>query len=174
MELRGRRVVLRPTTDADAPGLAAILATPEVARWWPAFDEGRVEEELTGRDEDVEVYAIVVDGRLVGAIQSHEESDPEFRHAGIDLFLDPGHQGEGLGPDAIRTLARYLIEERGHHRLTIDPAAANERAIKAYEKVGFRKVGLLRRYQYYPDGTWQDGLLMELLAEELLAEDRRD
>jgi aminoglycoside 6'-N-acetyltransferase len=174
MELRGRRVVLRPTIDADAPALAAILATPEVARWWPAFDLGRVEQELTGRDEDVDVYAIVVDGKLVGAIQSHEEIDPEFRHAGIDLFLDPGHQGEGLGPDAIRTLARFLIEKSDHHRLTIDPAAANMRAIKAYEKVGFRKVGLLRRYQYYPDGTWQDGLLMELLAEELLAEDRGD
>jgi aminoglycoside 6'-N-acetyltransferase len=71
-------------------------------------------------------------------------------------------------------LARFLIEDRGHHRLTIDPAAANERAIRAYEKVGFRKVGLLRRYQYYPDGTWQDGLLMELLAEEFLADDRGD
>jgi aminoglycoside 6'-N-acetyltransferase len=167
VELRGRRVVLRSAIDADAPALAEILATPEVARWWPAFDLARVEAELTGRDEDVEVYAILVDGRIIGAIQSHEERDPEFRHAGIDLFLDPAHHGEGLGPDAIRTLARFLISERGHHRLTIDPAAANEQAIRAYEKVGFRKVGVLRRYQHYPDGTWQDGLLMELLAEEL-------
>jgi aminoglycoside 6'-N-acetyltransferase len=167
MELRGQRVVLRPTTDADAPALAAILVTPEVARWWPGFDRARVDAELTGGDADVEVYAILVEGRIVGAIQSHEESDPEFRHAGIDLFLDPAHHGEGLGPDAIRTLARLLIEERGHHRLTIDPAAANERAIRAYAKVGFRSVGRLRRYQHYPDGTWQDGLLMELLAEEL-------
>jgi aminoglycoside 6'-N-acetyltransferase len=167
MELRGQRVVLRPTQPADAPSLAAILATPEVARWWPAFDLARVELELTRGDKDVDVYAILLDGRIVGAIQTHEESDPEFRHAGIDLFLGPEHQGVGLGPDAIRTLARYLIEERGHHRLTIDPAAANERAIRAYEKVGFRKVGVLRRYQAFPDGTWQDGLLMELLAEEL-------
>jgi aminoglycoside 6'-N-acetyltransferase len=167
VELRGSRVVLRSAIDADAPALADILAKPEVARWWPAFDLARVEAELTGRDENVEVYAILVDGRIIGAIQSHEEIDPEFRHAGIDLFLDPAHHGEGLGPDAIRTLARFLISERGHHRLTIDPAAANERAIRAYEKVGFRKVGVLRRYQHYPDGTWQDGLLMELLAEEL-------
>jgi aminoglycoside 6'-N-acetyltransferase len=167
MELRGQRVVLRPTTDADAPALAAILATPEVARWWPAFNRARVDAELTGGDDDVEVYAILVEGRIVGAIQAHEESNPEFRHAGIDVFLDPSNHGEGLGPDAIRTLARFLIEERGHHRLTIDPAAANERAIRAYAKVGFRSVGRLRRYQHYPDGTWQDGLLMELLAEEL-------
>jgi aminoglycoside 6'-N-acetyltransferase len=167
MQLHGSRVVLRPTEPADATELSAILATPEVARWWPSFDLERVEKELTGLDEDVEVYAILLDGRIVGAIQSHEESDPEFRHAGIDLFIAPDHQGAGLGPDAIGTLARYLIEQRGHHRLTIDPAAANERAIRAYEKVGFRTVGLLRRYQAFPDGTWQDGRLMELLAEEL-------
>jgi aminoglycoside 6'-N-acetyltransferase len=168
MELRGKRIVLRPTEHADAAELAAILATPEVARWWPAFDLARVEREMAGLDEDVDVYAILLDGRIVGAIQSQEENDPEFRHAGIDVFLDPAHHGEGLGPDAIRTLARYLVKERGHHRLTIDPAATNERAIRAYEKLGFRKVGILRRYQLFPDGTWQDGLLMEVLAEELL------
>jgi aminoglycoside 6'-N-acetyltransferase len=167
MELHGRRIVLRPTEPADAADLAAILATPEVARWWPSYDRVRVEEELTGRDEEVEVYAILVEGRVIGAIQSTEESEPEFRHAGIDLFIGPDDQGQGFGPDAITTLARYLIDERGHHRITIDPAAANERAIRAYEKVGFRKVGVLRRYQHYPDGTWQDGLLMELLADDL-------
>jgi aminoglycoside 6'-N-acetyltransferase len=167
MELRGKRIVLRPTTPADAAELAAILATPEVARWWPAFDLDRVEREMTGLDEEIDVYAIVLEGRIVGSIQSHEENEPEFRHAGIDLFLDPAYHGHGLGPEAIRTLARYLVDERGHHRLTIDPAAANERAIRAYEKVGFRKVGILRRYQLFPDGTWQDGLMMEVLAEEL-------
>ena len=74
----------------------------------------------------------------------------------------------GIGPDASRTLAAHLIDERGHHRLTTDPAADNSRAIAAYEKVGFRPVGRLRRYQRMPDGRWIDGLLMELLAEELV------
>jgi aminoglycoside 6'-N-acetyltransferase len=167
MELRGPRVLLRRTQPADAAALSAILATPEVARWWPSFDLLRVEKELTGSDDDVEVYAILVDRQIVGAIQSHEENDPEFRHAGIDLFVAPDRMGAGIGPEAIRTLARFLIHERGHHRITIDPAAANERAIRAYERVGFRRVGLMRAYQRFPDGTWQDGLLMELLADEL-------
>ena len=167
MELHGNRIVLRPSGPADAAAFAAILATPEVARWWPAFDLVRVDGELTGQDEDVDVYAILLDGEIIGAIQAHEENDVEFRSAGMDLFVDPRHHGAGLGPDAIRTLARHLIDERGHHRLTIDPAAANEQAIRAYEKVGFRKVGILRQHQLFPDGTWQDGLLMDLLATEL-------
>jgi aminoglycoside 6'-N-acetyltransferase len=49
----------------------------------------------------------------------------------------------------------------------IDPAASNERAIKAYERVGFKPVGVMRSYERGPDGTFHDGLLMDLLAEEL-------
>jgi aminoglycoside 6'-N-acetyltransferase len=52
--------------------------------------------------------------------------------------------------------------------LTIDPAADNEAAIKAYEKVGFGRVGIMRAYERGPDGTWHDGLLMDMLAEELV------
>ena len=113
-------------------------------------------------------YVIERDGRVVGLIQSYEEEEPEFRHAGIDLFLATDVQGKGLGPDAIAILARYLIDVRGHHRLTIDPAADNQAAIAAYRKVGFRPVGVMRAYQRMADGTWVDALLMEMLADELV------
>jgi aminoglycoside 6'-N-acetyltransferase len=67
----------------------------------------------------------------------------------------------------VRTLARYLIHDRGHHRLTIDPSTDNHAAIRAYEKVGFRPVGVMRQYERSPEGDWRDGLLMDLLADEL-------
>jgi len=168
MDVAAPDITIRPVLPEDAPALTAILAQPGVARWWGDFDEDRVERELIVGEPDLRVYAIEIDGRLVGAIQSHEETDPEFRHAGIDLFLDPSAQGRDVGPAAIRLLARRLIDDDGHHRLTIDPAADNVNAIRAYEKVGFRVVGRLRRYQRMPDGTWIDGLLMELLADELI------
>jgi aminoglycoside 6'-N-acetyltransferase len=82
----------------------------------------------------------------VGLIRYHEENEPDFRHAGIDVFLAERVQGQTLGPDAVRTLARYLIDNREHHRLTIDPATDNAAAIRAYEKVGFRTVGIIREY----------------------------
>jgi aminoglycoside 6'-N-acetyltransferase len=67
-------------------------------------------------------------------------------------------------------LARHLFDH-GHHRIVIDPNAANARAIRAYEKVGFRRVGVMRRYEW--DATqqaWTDGVLMDLLPEELTEE----
>ena len=95
------------------------------------------------------------------------DRQPDFRHAGIDIFLSAGFQGRGLGPDAVRTVARHMIDDRGHHRLTIDPAADNAYAIRCYEKVGFRRVGVMREYWRDPDGVWRDGLLLDLLAKEL-------
>jgi aminoglycoside 6'-N-acetyltransferase len=104
---------------------------------------------------------------VAGSIQATEEPDPDYRHAGIDLFLGPDFQGRGLGTEVIRTVARWLFDERGHHRLTIDPAATNDRAIRAYASVGFKPVGVMRRYERGPDGTFHDGLLMDLLRDEL-------
>jgi aminoglycoside 6'-N-acetyltransferase len=60
-----------------------------------------------------------------------------------------------------------VVRECGNHRFTIDPAAHNIAAIRAYEKVGFRPVGIMRKYERAPDGTWHDGLLIDLLADEL-------
>jgi aminoglycoside 6'-N-acetyltransferase len=97
----------------------------------------------------------------------HRETDPQYRHGGIDIVLVEAAQGRGLGSDAVRTVATWLIRDRGHHRLTIDPAADNARAIAAYARVGFRPVGIMRRYEGNLDGSWHDGLLMDLLAEEL-------
>ena len=165
--LHGERVRLRLLRAEDSDRLEAILREPEVVRWWGGGDgdTARVREELLSESGSI-VYAIEVGGEVVGAIQYHEEDDPDYRHAAIDVFLATSSQGQGLGSEAVLTLARHLVHDRGHHRLTIDPAAHNERAIRAYERVGFRVVGVLRQYERGPNG-WHDGLLMDLLADEL-------
>jgi aminoglycoside 6'-N-acetyltransferase len=104
---------------------------------------------------------------VIGLAQIYEEPGPDNRHAGIDLFLGSPYQGRGLGADTVRTLARHLVRDRGHHRLVIDPAVDNERAVRCYERVGFKAVGVMRRYERGSDGVWHDNLLLDLLAEEL-------
>jgi aminoglycoside 6'-N-acetyltransferase len=167
-ELRGERVLLRPTTDDDVERLAEIIASPEVARWWGSIDVEQVRREMVGRFEDELTYAIVLDGEVVGLIQQWEQLEPQYRHAGIDISVHPAWHGQGIGTDAVRTLARHLFDDLAHHRVTIDPAAHNAAAIACYRKVGFREVGIMRRYERAPDGTWHDGLLMDLLPEDLV------
>jgi aminoglycoside 6'-N-acetyltransferase len=155
----------------DVPRLLEILRQPEVARVWSEPDAAADRSLLLGNDADgaeaITTFAISVDGQLVGWIAGWEKLEPEYRHAGVDLFLDASHHGQGIGPEAIRLVCRWLFEERGHHRITIDPAASNLRAIRSYEKVGFKRVGVLRRYERSHDGTFHDGLLLDLLPEDL-------
>ncbi|HEX2508373.1 MAG TPA: GNAT family protein [Miltoncostaeaceae bacterium] len=66
-----------------------------------------------------------------------------------------------------RRRRRAPLAALGHHRFTIDPAVANERAIRSYAAVGFRPVGVMRAYERGRDGAWHDNLLMDLLAGEL-------
>jgi aminoglycoside 6'-N-acetyltransferase len=164
--LRGPRVVLRPARADDIPALEAIRREPSVERWWGVLRDGELAGDLAD-EEDVEILAIEVDGDVVGAIQWYQEREPAFRHAGMDIFLTTAIQGRGVGTETVRLLARHLVDEHGFHRLVIDPSAANAAAVRAYEKVGFRPVGRLRRSWRGPDGTWEDQLLMDLLADEL-------
>jgi aminoglycoside 6'-N-acetyltransferase len=165
--LTGRTVTLRPGRPGDAERLHAILAEPSVSRWWT--DPGPVEElEASLRSDGPTVLLVVeIGGEVAGGIQYHEEDDPQYRHAGIDIYLGSRFQGRGAGAEAVALLAGFLFQVRGHHRLTIDPAAANDRAIRCYAKVGFRPVGVMRAYERGPDGRFHDGLLMDMLAAEL-------
>lgn len=140
-------------------------------RWWRTAEPvEQIAKELRGGDEaeSATQFVIEVAGDVVGLIQYDEETEPDYRHASIDVFLSASVHGHGLGSEAVSVLAAYLIDERGHHRITIDPAAGNAAAIRAYTKVGFRPVGIMRRYEQDGEGSWRDGLLMDLLAEELV------
>jgi aminoglycoside 6'-N-acetyltransferase len=173
--LVGTRVTLRPGRLDDIGALRAILADASVREWWgepSSADEiaekllGEVPgESLTGGEV---LLVIEVDGTVAGGIEYYEETEPQYRHANIDIYVGAGHQGRGVGTEAVALLARFLFEQRGHHRLTIDPAVTNTRAIRSYEKVGFRRVGVMRQYERGPDGTFHDGLLMDLLRAELI------
>jgi aminoglycoside 6'-N-acetyltransferase len=164
-ELPGEHVMLELVTSAHVPELRRILLTPAVrARWrdeaaspqWPFDDPSSIR------------YAVMIDTVMRGMVQYAEESEPDYRHASIDIFLDPDVHGGGVGRDAVRTLARHLVNDRHHHRLVIDPAVDNEAAIRCYAAVGFQPVGVMRNYERDADGVgWHDGLLMDLLAEEL-------
>jgi aminoglycoside 6'-N-acetyltransferase len=166
--LQGAVIRLRPATRADIGDLVRIRSTAQVFERWRGGEDlvAAIEEDFD--ESDVVAFVIELDGRVVGWIQWSAEEEPDYRHASIDLYVDPAVHNRGIGTDAVRTLARHLITEHGHHRIEIDPAADNAAAIRAYTKVGFRPVGVTRRSERGNDGTWHDGLLMDLLADELI------
>ena len=152
-------VTISPLAAGDAPALREIHLRPEVLAWW-----GQPAEGFPFDEPESTRFAIRADGDVVGMIQFGEESEPEYRHAWIDLFIDPRRHGQGIGADAIGLVLRAL-EDRGHHRVTIDPALDNAASIRCYEKAGFVPVGVTRRSWRDPEGVWRDSLLMERVVD---------
>ena len=118
-------------------------------------------------DADLSRLTIIAGDEIVGMVQFSEEPDPKYRSASLDILVRPSHQRRGLGSEALNALIAYLTQERGHHRLVIDPAADNEAAIACYAKIGFRTVGRMHRSERDSAGDgWHDQVLMELVARD--------
>jgi aminoglycoside 6'-N-acetyltransferase len=163
-ELRGTAVVLRPLRPEDEARLRALREAPVVLEWW-----GSVEPGFPLTDEPTATrFTILFGGEIAGMIQFTEEEERDYRSAEIDIFLGAAYHGQGLGSDAVRVLADHLVAERGHHRIVMVPAAENTAAIRAYEKAGFRPVGVLERSWRDEQGRWRDELYMERVEKRLV------
>jgi aminoglycoside 6'-N-acetyltransferase len=142
-------LTLRPSTEDDLDVLAQWFADPEVFRWWGGHPLSRdeVAAKYTGRRcPRVESFIVDLDGRPIGYVQYHLEGPGE---AGLDMMLVAEARGQGWGPRAARMLIEYLKGQRGWRDITVDPAQDNGRAIRAWEKAGFRMEG---RWDDHPDG----------------------
>ncbi len=169
--LVGQVVTVRPGTLNDVGPLLDVRSQESVTRWWgPPDPPAELIRELIGEDPqegDAVLLVLEVDGEVAGGVQYSEEPDPQYRHAGIDIFVGEKWQRRGVGTEAVWLVARFLFDHRSHHRLTIDPSVQNEPAARTYLAVGFQPVGIMRRYERGPDGSWHDGLLLDLLREDL-------
>jgi aminoglycoside 6'-N-acetyltransferase len=160
--LAAERMTLRPPTADDAGPLHSILGEPEVSRWWVGYTPERIREEIL---ESGHALVMDIDGRCAGAIFLYPNDDPEYLHVVIHLFLGAAWYGHRYGAEALAAVINHLTPQ-GHHRFTLDPNVNNAPAIRSYERLGFQRVGVLRQYQLRPDGSHEDGLLMDLVASD--------
>jgi AacA4 family aminoglycoside N(6')-acetyltransferase len=147
-------ITFRPLALRDLPMLHEWLARPHVAEWWgPPQTLAEIIEEFGGYIADpasVQPHIALLDGAPLGYIQSYvamgsgdgwweDERDPGVR--GIDQFLANAEQlGRGLGTRMVRSFVEGLFEDPAVTRVQTDPSPANARAIRCYEKAGFRRV----------------------------------
>jgi len=151
--MRDGDLELRRFRPDDAEAIDALLAEPDVKRWWADGDYDR--------DNG---WVVEVGGAVAGWIQYDEESDEWYPSVALDIALTTALHGRGYGRRVLRLVIEHFAA-KGHHRFTIDPDVANERAIRSYAAAGFEPVGVLRSYERNPDGGWNDGLLMDLIVE---------
>lgn len=159
MELTEGNLALREFEPSDEGAVLAILGEPEVARWWPVPDF----ERETG-------WMVLVDGEPAGWLEYHEEDYVWYPSVAFDIALTTSVHGRGYGRRALALAIGHFVA-KGHHRFTLDPNVANERAIRCYASLGFERVGVMRAYERNPDGGWNDALLLELIVAEAIERD---
>jgi RimJ/RimL family protein N-acetyltransferase len=174
----GRLVRLRAREPEDEPLLYRWFNDPEVTRHltirYPlshsaerAFIERVSDVGYNNASFGVETLS---DSRLIGGI-GLEHVSPENRSAELGIALgDKTYWNGGYGTDAMRVLCRFGFEQMNLHRIELDVYADNVRAIRVYEKVGFKHEGT-RRQALYKYGAYHDVLLMGLLEGELRWDD---
>ncbi len=145
MALRGERVSLRPLTRADLDEIEAwtpFSEPPDLAlNRLPWHRLGKdLWHELQSIDTQVERYAVLdLQDRVIGVIGlAGVDGD---RSPTLSVFLGADYVGQGLGPDALRTVLDHAFRQQGCRAVRLDVAAWNSRARRAYEKCGFRLAG---------------------------------
>lgn len=175
--IQGNKIRLRALERDDLPHFVRWINDPEVRRfmnmryplsmteeekWW----EGHLE-----RENDF-IFAIEAqDGVYIGNIGLHS-IQRENRKAMLGIIIgDRAYWGQGYGTDAIRALLGWAFDYLNLNRVYLTVYAYNRRAIRCYEKCGFRYEGAMRQARY-SDGQYHDEWMMGILREEFPAEQK--
>jgi diamine N-acetyltransferase len=175
--LLGDRVRLRSIEREDVPTFVRWFNDPEVRQYLAMYapmskaqEERWFETHLEAKDE----FMFAIEARTedtwvhIGNVGLHRIAWKN-RNAVLGIALgEKAYWGQGYGTDAVRTMLRFAFHELNLHRVELDVYDLNPRAIRCYEKAGFRREGT-RRQALFRDGHYYDVHLMAVLQEEFLS-----
>lgn len=173
--LMGEKVVLRGLELYDAKELHKCVNDWEVRRYLGMFypfseieEEEFVKSSWERRKKGTDfIFGICEkeNGQLIGTIGLHKV-DWKNRNAELGIAIwKKEYWGRGYGTDAIKALLKYAFHELNLHRVYLRVYNFNKRAIRCYEKAGFKKEGVMRE-AFWRNGEWHDTILMSILQSE--------
>lgn len=179
---RDDRLAVRALTEGDIPQMARWLSDPEVLRYYEGrdqpYDEGRVRQKFFSEErERIEQLFVLYDGVPLGYAQvypleaderasyGYTAAQPDGAVYGLDLFIgETMYWNRGIGTQLVMALTRYAVEAHDAFIVTLDPRVENARAVRCYEKAGYRIVKRLPSRELH-EGAWHDCWLMEWRAD---------
>lgn len=141
-----------PLKEEHIPLMRRWLKEPHVAEFWQeSEDENEFREKFLHKllQRGVSPFIIEIDGKPIGYIQHYEADkvgggwwpDAKSGTFGIDQFIGESEfVGRGVGTEVIKHFTNQLFKNRSVLEVITDPDPRNARTIRAYEKVGFKKV----------------------------------
>ena len=169
----GGRIYLRLLTRADAVAFVPWVNDPEVTRTLAIglrVMDVRAEEvfiEKTNASAHDVLFGIVAreTGQLIGST-GLDQIDFQNQSASFGIMIgEKSEWGKGYGTEATALVVQYAFGELHLNRVQLHVYEYNLRGIRVYEKVGFRREGVLRQEHVY-DGRFWDTVVMAILREE--------
>ena len=181
MKIKGERITLIPIRPEEKDEFYELATKSYGSKFW--YDKEQKAKRTKERflqdwhegyfdlnsPKKGQCFWIVVNGERIGQI-NHNKIDLENKKTDLDIIIgDEDKMGKGYGSDALRTLIKYLFDNFDINKIKIARGVrvSNPRAIKAYEKVGFRREGLLREEDYF-EGQFVDCIIFGILRKEFL------
>ncbi|MGL4812198.1 MAG: GNAT family N-acetyltransferase [Beijerinckiaceae bacterium] len=170
--LRTPRLSLRAPQPADVEARLEMGRDPEIYRLLGAdisrlapFGRDAAESWVARIAAHPAAWVIARDDRAIGEVALDNAVDSDMRASIAVAILDKTALGHGYGTEAVRAVCGFAFERLNLHRISVRVLAFNTRAIRAYEKVGFKQEGRERESAHVGD-AWHDDVLMGLLARE--------
>ncbi len=173
--LTGERIYLRPFEASDIPLVRRWANDPETraqtSEVFPSSLKSTEEYFERLRTDPYRVWftvALKESGRPIGQVGILRIYHP-WRTADLTMIIGETElQGKGYGREAMELALDYAFGALGLHRIAIAVVGFNERAIRFYEKLGFRREGV-QRDGYFHGHRWHDFVMMSLLEHEFRA-----
>ena len=175
MSIAGKKIRLRPIERSDIPTFVRWFNDPEVTQYLKMYLPMSLAQEERWFEAQLDQHDLVImgietpDGKLIGNI-ALAHIDWKNRRSGLGVTLgEKEYWGQGYGTDAITTMLGFAFKQMNLHTVHLTVYEYNKRAIRCYEKCGFKLEGRMRQAHYY-DGRYHDELMMGILREEFLQE----
>lgn len=170
----GHNIRLRAVEREDLPDFVRWLNDPDVKQYLLLYTPLSIAQEerwFEGLAERTNDYVFTVDALIedqwvhLGNTGLHK-IDWKNRSAIFGIFLgEKRYWSQGYGTEVTRTILRFAFHELNLNRIALEVFAFNPRAIRAYEKAGFRHEGT-RRQALFHDGQYHDAHWMAILRQE--------
>ena len=171
MIAEGKRIYLRPLMEQDAASILESTKDEEIRYMTGTTTEFTLEQikahiRAIKQEPNRHDFAVCLKGsdEMVGELTV--DVDKENKKAGFRIALASiSLTGKGLGTEAIKLVQHFVFEELALNRLQLEVFSHNERGIRAYEKAGFVREGLLRQSLYW-NGSYSDEIIMAMLKSD--------
>jgi ribosomal-protein-alanine N-acetyltransferase len=173
--LQGERVTLRASRESDVDDRLRHPIDPDEedgygSSWRREWDGRRYysREQLTATRHPAQpgiyTWAVEHNGYCVGSAGLRVDAGQHSADYTVGLFV-AALRGRGLGREVTRLVLAWAFETLGAHRVQLEVLASNRPAISCYLACGFRREGVRREAELYPDG-WKDFIIMGILRSE--------